>query len=247
VPLFQNVTGEPAAFLREVNMSCEQFERHVALHIEGDLPNRQARRLEQHLIRCPACRESAEGLSESQVILKNLRHESVSEAVFQKVRRRVLDEIAAKRQSPRPARWMSLFQRWQWQVGLVGAVITLLAVAAIFLSSPEAPEPPVAKRPEPPPFTTPTHKSAPSIATKHAPARSVARRSKPRAARTNRQLPSESNLALVDQNFDLLRIEPFIIEPTKIDVPTTSNELVVKLVSDDPGIVIYWLISQKGE
>jgi hypothetical protein len=45
--------------------------------------------------------------------------------------------------------------------------------------------------------------------------------------------------------FEISRIEPMQIEPMRIDPPPAPNQLVVKLVTDDPEVVIIWLIDQK--
>jgi hypothetical protein len=45
--------------------------------------------------------------------------------------------------------------------------------------------------------------------------------------------------------FEISRIEPLQIGPVKIEPPATSHQLVIKLVSDDPEIVIIWLVDQK--
>lgn len=123
-------------------MKCQQFERLIALHIEGDLPDRQARRLEQHLVWCPTCRAFAEALNESQVTLKDLAEETMGETVLQAMRQRVLHAIRVEPEPIRRTRGTLFFPRWR--LGLAGAVVALVAVTAvsILLSTRTAPEPP---------------------------------------------------------------------------------------------------------
>ncbi len=37
-------------------MTCERYDRDLALYVEGDLPQQEARRLKHHLQECPRCR-----------------------------------------------------------------------------------------------------------------------------------------------------------------------------------------------
>jgi hypothetical protein len=170
-------------------MSCPQFEKLIALYVEGDLSPRKAGRVEEHLAACGHCREFAEGLRRSQAALKSLRAEMVDPAVFEGVRRRVLAQIAARPVS-----------RGWWKYAAVAA--TFIIIVALFWkpNPPPAPPPPVAQL-KPPVTVEPPVPS-------RAPAKHLAVRRKPR--------------------------------------PKTSQEpLLVKLVTDDPNIVIYWLIEPK--
>ncbi|MBI3951736.1 MAG: zf-HC2 domain-containing protein [Acidobacteria bacterium] len=229
-------------------MSCQRFERLIALHVEGDLPTRQAQRLERHFISCAACREFVEGLRESQIALKGLGLEFVSETIFQELRQRVLDEIAVSQAQPKTTAWMSVFQRWQWQVGLAGAMIMLLVGFVLYLFLPETPKPPVAKRPaQSPKVVAPAPAPASPVPVKSAPNRIAAQGSRRTAATANRRPLGEPRIEAVNQDFSFMRIEPLTIEPLKIEPPAASDELVVKLVTDDPEVVIYWLVDRKGE
>jgi hypothetical protein len=73
------------------------------------------------------------------------------------------------------------------------------------------------------------------------------RRSISEAAGTNQRSLDKTHIEALHPDFTPLPIESLIIEPVKIEPPAASDEIVVKLVTDDPAVVIYWLIDQTGE
>jgi hypothetical protein len=101
-------------------MSCERFEKSIALYAEGDLAERKARRLEAHLAVCASCRELAESLAASQAALKGLRAESVDARTLEQVRRWVLEQIAAGQGAPRS--WLGL----AWRYVLAGVAVAIV-------------------------------------------------------------------------------------------------------------------------
>jgi len=56
---------------------------------------------------------------------------------------------------------------------------------------------------------------------------------------------AEPQIEAVSAAFEISRIEPLRIEPTRIEPPAASDQLVIKLVTDDPEVVIVWLVDQK--
>jgi len=75
-------------------MNCKRFERLIALHVEGDLAERQARNVESHLAGCATCRRFADELKASQGAMKDLRHETIYETDLHELRQRVVDAVA---------------------------------------------------------------------------------------------------------------------------------------------------------
>jgi len=75
-------------------MNCKRFERLIALYVEGDLAERQVRKVEFHLAGCAACRRFADELKASQGAMKDLRHETICETDLQAMHRRVIDAVA---------------------------------------------------------------------------------------------------------------------------------------------------------
>jgi len=205
-------------------MSCGYSEEVLALFVEGDLPPAQSAQIENHLHECARCGELVAGLRESQSILKFLRQDSVdSDDVVSSVHQRVMDEIGAKGQSPWVLRIERVLLGFRWRYALAGFAILAIVSGLVWHSGPSGPPPEtiVSKVVVPlPPYTpVPVATPAPNLAPKKtAPVRvSKAIRQKP--------VPQPA------------RVQPAVDEP---------NQLVVKLITDNPNIVIYWLVDQKG-
>ena len=70
-------------------MSCRCYERWIALFVEGDLPPRKSRRLEEHLASCERCGELLHGSEESQASVKALAEVALPASVLQEMRQAV--------------------------------------------------------------------------------------------------------------------------------------------------------------
>ena len=167
-------------------MKCSMDETLLALYAGGDLPEREARKVEAHLRSCPACRELAEVLTASQAALHSLRDEVLDASRLAEVRRRVMDRVG----SARPA-WVYAFRWWQAvPVGLAAAVLVF-----VLYPRPEIPPPP-----------------APPVVAEAPPP----------------EVP-----------------KPVPVRPMAAEPP--QEPLLVKMFTDDPDVVIYWLIEPKGD
>jgi len=111
-------------------MNCRKFETLFALHVEGDLPRRKQRDVDEHTAGCEACRDFAARLEASQSAFKDLRNEAVDAEALEEVRRRVLARVDAEA----PA------HRFSWKLAYAAAAV--LAVTAVVWISRRAPEPP---------------------------------------------------------------------------------------------------------
>jgi len=74
-------------------MNCEKWESEVALDVEGDLSRSRARRLEEHLRSCPACRSFQDEVVGTQALFKSLRGDTVGDESLTLVRDRVMANI----------------------------------------------------------------------------------------------------------------------------------------------------------
>jgi anti-sigma factor RsiW len=202
-------------------MSCRRFETMIALYVEGDLPDRKTRRVAEHLDGCAACRELSEGLAASQQALKALRGASVDEGVYRELRRRVLARIDATRAGAWP----------RWAYAAAAGLIVLLGTWAIW------------RRPSPPPPLRETgrvslpERSQPA-ALSSAPASHAAVR-KPQARRT---APAQVSEPRATASAVQPELQPAEVEPTASPAP-----LLVKLFTDDPDVVIYWIVNGNEE
>jgi anti-sigma factor RsiW len=177
-------------------MSCDKFEPLIALYIENDLGEAEARAVELHLAACESCREFAAEMRESQGALKTLRTEFVDDAVLLQVRAEVVSAVSHRQRAVGWPRYaiaaglvVAILAGWMWQMRprarLGPRQITANVSAPPLLTPAQAPPP---------------HTRLPRV-----------RRHRPQAA-------------------PMFKSEP----------------LVVKMITDDPQVVIYWLVDQNG-
>lgn len=223
-------------------MSCERYEKELALSVAGDLPARQVALLEKHLSNCEHCRAFAQGIAASQATLKELADEPLAEAALTAVRTRVL---AAVRQRAQP-RWSTPL----WAGVTLASAALLLIAAAVFWparktlptqpttrAAPErthttAPQSPDSLRPQS------TERAAATVsqsvrAMKHAP---VPRLSPEDADQLARAVVAISRLRHLDE------AEP----AAETEQPVVASAPLTRIASDDPNVVIYWQFDSNG-
>lgn len=106
-------------------MKCPDFEKLIALDLEGDLPERKGKALAEHVKACRPCQEFVEKLKASQTLLKSLAQESVDDAVLQEVHEGVLKCLPTgdERQG---------FPVWRYALGVgLTAVVVLAAITLL--------------------------------------------------------------------------------------------------------------------
>lgn len=206
-------------------MKCKYSGNDVALHVEGDLSSTKAREFEDHLRACDACRDLEADLRQSQILFKGLRQDTVNNAALAHVRTRILAEVGGLSARPRWGRWVYAI------AGATFAAAMSVGVAVYFRTPPDVlqvvnkvPLPPAPdlslRRVETAKIEAPALANAPKI--KEAVVRAA------RGDGRNRQRVKQVNAVRATEP-----VEP----PTQI---------VVKLLTDDPNIVIYWLVDQKN-
>jgi len=102
-------------------MSCEAFEKLIALDAGGDLTAAEAARAQTHLEACAPCRELARGIGASQAGLQALAQAGLDEDAVAHWRRSLLARIEAE-----PRRRI-LGWRWAWAAAAAMALVALLA------------------------------------------------------------------------------------------------------------------------
>jgi len=242
-------------------MNCNSFEEWIALYVEGDLDPSRARNVESHLESCASCQRFLKELEASQAIVKELAAESVDPASFNVVRKRVMQEV--NRRQARPVWWRFLspaFAQWRpaWAVSLA-----VLVALGFLLQWRLWRKPTGSDRPD-----GPATVSAPAVRKESLDA------SPPSPSEKAEQQPPDGALAIrqfakrhvspaphdvltpaeaqpdavaaeaeppVEQGSNLQPEEPL---PTDI-VPEPPPPLVIKLVTDDPNIIIVWLVDQE--
>jgi hypothetical protein len=235
-------------------MTCENWQKDVALYVEGDLPSRQALLLESHMDSCPACRSFRDEFAETQAIFKGLRNETVKDESLDLVRDRVMKGVETGRKTAvLPS--IPLKRKWAYQLGGVAAV-ALISLGLWSLPGETPPdESPVERSasrepvdevavlptPEDVPFeaegtgTTGTTGTIGTIGTME-------------TTKTTGEMDSVESSA---PNGPLLpavatRTASNTVDRSQLLVSNAAEDLVVKLLTDDPKIVIYWVIDQAG-
>ena len=212
-------------------MSCSRWHRLIALEVGGDLDPRRSRKLGLHLSSCAECRELAEELRSQREMLTRLDRGAVGSVALGSVRHAVLANLAERR---RPIFELPVGGQ---RIAIGVAAAAILIVTSIVLRSGRAPtQPIVAERKIPAAVLQPTTESIPSPTTD-------VLVEPPRAI--SPQAPVES-------------LESEQLQLASSDVPTRRHEepqspsapiepMTVKILTDDPEVVIYWIVDPKGD
>jgi hypothetical protein len=233
-------------------MNCR--EERIALFAGGDLPAVEAAEVERHVADCARCQVLLSGLRESLALLQEAHGDTVEPGHFAAVRARVMSQI---RSSRRP--WW----REAWVYGLVAAAAMGLLVA---VSPRPARTVAVAQ-----PFSKP--KPSSSSASKPHTGFGGAVTAGAGDGAAGHQLPGTGVETVAEEA--KTPAEPLIgfgggrlasavtagagdgaadhqllgssVETVAKEAETPAEPLVVKLITNDPDVVIYWITESKGE
>jgi hypothetical protein len=216
-------------------------ENELALYVEGDLPPDKASEVDVHLVPCVLCRELVEELRETQSVFKSMKQEAVSPQALAQLRARVLGEVAARNLRPGWGRWVYALAG----VGIVLAVA--LGVVTRYRHSAANVQQVVQRQSverqlierHSPPFqggvAAPKAQTGWLASDNHVPNHPGATSfdASPYRARASRH-PS------------LERRGIGMTQPAPQKPAEQPKEIMVKLLTDDPNVVIYWLVDQNG-
>jgi anti-sigma factor RsiW len=197
----------------EAFMNCVDFEKLIALDVEGDSPKQEAGRVAAHLETCRHCHEFAAKLKASQALLKELGQDAPDEATLQEVRRGILNRLPNE---AAPA----MFPAWRYALGaglltllIFGAMVirhqarTIITQTISKLPTPAATEATVRTPASQPP--SPAHPGNPTHRAK-----------KVRAVTATKSFPGALSASAKQQ----------------------PEPLMIKLLTDNPNVVIYWQV-----
>ncbi|HEX2524441.1 MAG TPA: zf-HC2 domain-containing protein [Terriglobia bacterium] len=243
-------------------MNCSSFEELIALHAEGDLDSSRAASVELHLKSCTSCQRFLAELKASQALVKDLAEESLDAASFNIVRQRVMQEVN-RRQETRV--WWRLLPPAlaEWRPAWAAALVALVALGLLLqwqlwhkpgqsdrVNAPRVGATPDVRKDGPADFAAnPREKTGPEQASGREPAtRQIAKRQMRMAPHAPPSLTgSQTQVVPIEDELPLEQgsnLEPE--QPTPADVPAEPPPpLVIKLVTDDPNIVIVWLVDQE--
>ena len=243
-------------------MNCNSFEALIALYAERDLDPSRARSVESHLQSCASCQRFLIELEASQAMVKELAAESLDSASFNVVRQRVMQEVN-RRQAAQPLWWGFLSPAVaQWRPAWAAAVAVLVMLGFLFewqlwrkpadSARPDAStvgsastvrkDNPEASSPDLPETMTPKPEPSAELATQQ-----FAKRHKTPAPRDflwPTGVQSDAVAAEFEPSVEQgSNLEPEALPPADI-TPEPPPPLVIKLITDDPNIVIVWLVDQ---
>ncbi len=233
-------------------MKCAKAEQLMALAVEGDATATETRNLDRHLETCAVCLSFRRELEASQAALKSLAGEEVAAAVYAQIRVRVQEKVSESR---RPW-WTLLFlpprRQYALATGLTGAIV------AFFLfdlgREPGAP-PPASMVEQPAPESVPQ-----SPGPRPLPLPAVEPPVEPAALEVAEPLPRPTLAATPVPPPEPAAVAVVIPAAAPTTAPAFSAPepaagesavrprpapVVVKIVSDNPDIVIYWLVEPK--
>ncbi len=234
-------------------MSCDAFESMIALDAGGDLPAADAERLARHLAACVDCRRFATEMRQSQRAVALLADVPVDEEVLAAVRAGVLGKVGG-RSTVVPFRLPP-------RVLALAAVLTV-ALGALFLlrfgrpvpdrpvpiERLEAPAPRIAEVPavqQPAPGPEPTT-AEPESAGPPAPDRAAADFRAP-IEETALKTPEPGPPVTVSPTIRAAMPTAAVATAMPAAEPPKFEPMVIKLVSEEADLVIYWLVPTPTE
>jgi len=199
-------------------MNCKKFEAGMALYAGGDLTPGRVSRIEQHLAQCPDCRMLVEELHSARASLAEMKDEPIDEAMVANVRRNVLSRIGTRRPL-----------RLSWAFALAAGV-----VLAVILAWPRQHE--EAPRRIASVSRTPAAGPLPPAASKEL--RKTGRPAPLKSSEFLSCVAARDQLPLCAHRAALTHKRPRPPRPAA----HPSEPLLVQFVTDDPNIVIYWIV-----
>lgn len=83
-------------------MRCEELRGLLDMHLDGELPEELARKLERHLLRCPACAYEARTLEQTRAMLREAVPAEETSAAFRERTAARLQEALSTHLRPVP-------------------------------------------------------------------------------------------------------------------------------------------------
>jgi len=228
-------------------MSCRDWEERMALYAGGDAGPAEAAAVERHAAECAGCQALLNGLRQNMELLRGAHREPVEAAHFAAVRARVMEEIGRE---SKPWWWR------QWALGCVVAAAVAMAVLAVRPAGKARREVSVVKSVEAPKASQEMPK----------PVQEAGRLLRPGGVRVavgseaddeKRSRPPLAGQLADDEKRSRLRTGELSAPPagqladderrSRLRTSELSAPLVVKLITDDPDVVIYWITDGRGE
>lgn len=204
-------------------MNCARWQPLVALYVGDDLDRSRTTRFERHLAVCPSCRNLEHVLRRDLRVLRDLDSAAMNGLELGSVRGAVMAEVENRQKRspvfPQPRLLSAL-----------ALVVVVVALALVMRPSTEPDAPRTVSREIPGP--------APGLATVAEP------QDAPLPQPTPESVPSVPNTA----DPRLARAETSPSGPSTSSPSSAPVEpMTIKILTDDPEVVIYWIVDPKGD
>ncbi len=205
-------------------MNCFEWEERIALYAGGDLSPAEAQALERHVAECASCQLLLSGLRASLSLVQEAHSEPIDAAHFAAVRARVLAELEHA-----PAYRWRLARRFAWTSAMAAAAVVVLVTIwlrpelRLALRMPQAPK-------------------AAAVAKSASLAKTVSVTNAASVARAT-SVAKEGPAPVVR----VIGPAPAIpVTPRKRPQAAPTESVLVKLETDNPDVVIYWIAENRG-
>ncbi len=235
---------------KDYEISCEPYQEMIALDAGGDLPATEVERLKRHLDSCAACRRFAGEMRDTQRSVALLADAPVDSEVLAAIRAGVLREVERDRRRPIPVRLppRALALAAALIVAL-GALILLRANESGTTEQQPAEQPRVARTlPAAASQPVPPQPAAPPLIPEAVPAAPI--------SETAGEEPAPRPPVTVSPETRLAERRPSVVPATSPAVTAAAapppgtpaaEPMIIKLVSEEADLVIYWLVQSPDE
>ena len=199
-------------------MYCQDWEERIALHAGGDLAAAEAAAVERHLAACAECRAFRSAMSESLELLREAHTEALEPAFYTAVRGRVMAELEGEASAGAGRR---LWLRRGWMAGMAAGLVAAALLLALALSNR-----PVRRLEAPPRVAGGLVAGAGIPPAPRAPAPLPDGRGSGRSPARRPAWPLSHGRGS---------------GRSRAHKQAASEPLLVRLVTDDPNVVIYWI------
>ena len=206
-------------------------EKAWALYVEGDVSRSQSERMQVHLLDCAECRVVIEELHDSQLALKTLGREAAPAAAHAIVRERVLDEVLRRSSTGWTWRLERMLFGIRWRYAVCGVALIAFSAALLWQFKPRNETRNMTVNVLPAGSSSPAPIEKLIASESDSDTRKIRHVRRPVKPVERRELPAA---------------EPETEPDAQPPIAETPRPTMVKMLTDDPNVVISWIVDQKG-
>jgi len=204
-------------------MNCVRWQRLVALYVGDDLDRSRTAGVEQHLSTCPSCRDLEHDLRSDRLHLQDLDAAAAGGLELGSVRGAVMAKIVNRRKR-------SLMFSQPRLLSALAMVVVVIALALVMRQS--------------------TGPDAPRTVSRQSPSPASGVPVVPEQRDIPLPQPTPDFVPPIPNSTDtrLTRAETSLSAlSTSSPPPAPAEPMTIKILTDDPEVVIYWIVDPKGD